>query len=73
MIAPVILPSQRRLAYGVHGVHRQVHNGVGALVTNRLRFHRWSRGKVVKWVQWFLDPMRTQARTATGVQLEDEG
>ena len=34
--------------------------------------HRWPRGKAVKWVQWFLDPIRIQARTATGVQLKDE-
>ena len=26
----------------------------------------------VRWVQWFLDPIRIQARTATGVALEEE-
>ena len=34
--------------------------------------HRWKRGKAVRWVQWFLDPIRIQARTATGVALEEE-
>ena len=29
-------------------------------------------GKGVRWVQWFLDPIRIQARTAAGVSLEDE-
>ena len=26
----------------------------------------------MRWVQWFLDPIGIQARTATGVALEDE-
>ena len=26
----------------------------------------------MRWVQWFLDPIRIQARTATGVALEEE-
>ena len=26
----------------------------------------------MRWVQWFLDPIRIQARIATGVALEDE-
>ena len=26
----------------------------------------------MRWVQWFLAPIRIQARTATGVALEEE-
>ena len=26
----------------------------------------------MRWVQWFLDPIRIQARTATGLALEEE-
>ena len=26
----------------------------------------------MRWVQWFLDPIRMEARTATGVALEEE-
>ena len=59
--------------YGLHGVHLQMHNGLGALAANLWRVHRWPRGKAAKWVQLFLDPMRIPARTATGVPLEDEG
>ena len=42
------------------------------LLTNMQRVHRWPRGKAVKSVQCFLDPIQIQARLATGVQLEDE-
>ena len=34
--------------------------------------HRWKRGKALRWVQWLLDPIPIQARTATDVALEDE-
>ena len=34
--------------------------------------HRWRRGKALRSVQWSLDPIRIQARIATGVALEDE-
>ena len=43
------------------------------LIVNSLHtVHRWKRGKAVRWVQWFLDPIQIQARTATGVALEEE-
>ena len=72
MICPIVRPAQRPPNYGLHGVHRQVHNGLSALVNSLHTVHRWKRGKAVRWVQWFLDPIRIQARTATGVALEEE-
>ena len=72
MICPIVRPAQRPPDYGLHGVHRQVHNGLSALVNSLHTVHRWKRGKAVRWVQWFLDPIRIQARTATGVALEEE-
>ena len=72
MICPIVRPAQRPPDYGLHGVHRQVHNGLSALVNSLHTVHRWKRGKAVTWVQWFLDPIRIQARTATGVALEEE-
>ena len=72
MICPIVRPAQRPPDYGLHGVHRQVHNGLSALVNSLQTVHRWKRGKAVRWVQWFLDPIRIQARTANGVALEEE-
>ena len=72
MICPIVRPAQRPPDYGLHGVHRQVHNGLSAFVNSLHTVHRWKRGKAVRWVQWFLDPIRMQARTATGVALEEE-
>ena len=72
MICPIVRLPQRPPNYGLHGVHRQVHNGLSALVNSLHTVHRWKRGKAVRWVQWFLDPIRIQARTATGVAFEDE-
>ena len=72
MICPIVRPPQGPPDYGLHGVHRQVHNGLLALVNSLHTVHRWKRGKGLRWVQWFLDPIRIQARTATGVALEDE-
>ena len=72
IICPIVRPAQRPPDYGLHGVHRQVHNGLSALVNSLHTVHRWKRGKAVRWVQWFLDPIRIQARTATGVALEEE-
>ena len=72
MICPIVRPPQRPPNYGLHGVHRQVHNGLSALVNSLHTMHQWKRGKAVRWVQWFLDPIRIQARTATGVASEDE-
>ena len=72
MICPIVRPPQRPPDYGLHGVHRQVHNGLSALVNSLHTVHRCKRGKAVRWVQWFLDPIRIHARTATGVALEEE-
>ena len=72
MICPIVRPPQRPPDYGLHGVHRQVHNGLSALLTSLQTVHRWKKGKGVRWVQWFLDPIRIQARTATGVASEDK-
>ena len=72
MICPIVRPPQRPPDYGLHGVHEQVHNGLSALVNSLHTVHRWKRGKAVRWVQWFLDCIRIQARTATGVALEEE-
>ena len=58
MICPIVRPAQRPPDYGLHGVHRQVHNGLSALVNSLHTVHRWKRGKAVRWVQWFLDPIR---------------
>ena len=69
MICPIVRPPQRPPDYGVHGVHRQVHTGLSALVNS---LHTVHRRKAVRWVQWFLDPIRIQARTATGVAFEEE-
>ena len=65
-------PPVRPPDFGLHGVHRQVHNGLLALVNSLHTVHRWKKGKAVRWVQWFLDPIQIQARTATGVALEEE-
>ena len=72
MICLIVRPPQRPPDYGLHGVQRQVHNGLSALVNSLHTVHRWKRGKAVRWVQWFLDPILIQARAATGVALEEE-
>ena len=72
MICAIVRPPQRPPDYGLHGVHRQVHNGLSALLNSLHTVHRWKRGKAVRWVQWFLDPIRIQARTANGVVLEEQ-
>ena len=72
MICPIVRLPQRPPDYGLHGVHRQVHNGLSAPVNSHHTVHRLKRRKAVRWVQWFLDPIRIQARTATGVALEEE-
>ena len=72
MICPIVRPPQRPPDHGLHGVRRQVHNGLSALVNSLHTVHRWKRGKAVRWVQWFLDPILIQAWTASGVALEEE-
>ena len=44
MICPIVRPPKRHPDYGLHGVHRQVHNGLSALVHSLHTVHRWKKG-----------------------------
>ena len=48
IICPIVRPPQRPPDYGLHGVHRQVHNGLSALVHSLHTVHRWKKAKAVR-------------------------
>ena len=51
MTLRAILPHQRPPGYGLYGVHCA---GIG-LVQAMMGHHGWTKGRVLRWVQWFLD------------------
>ena len=73
MCFPCIPPVQRPCDYGLHGVHKNLHDGLTGVTSGLVKWHGWSKLRAHRWVQWFLDPIRVDSRTAIAEQCEVEG
>ena len=66
-----IPPSARVPDYGLHGVHRVVVNGLHGLLDALQEHHGWSKKVACRWVQFYLNPVRLAARTASAQECEE--
>ena len=58
MICPIVRPAQRPLDYGLHGVHRQVHNGLSKMG----EAHKACEMNVTLWAHLWIDHLLGWAR-----------
>ena len=72
VVLSAVKPKQRPPEYGLHGAHRMVCCGCTGLYNALRDQHAFTEKRASEWVQFYLDPIRIQARTVTAQVVAGE-
>ena len=72
VVLNAVKPKQRPPEYGLHGAHRMVCCGCTGLYNALRDQHAFTEKRASEWVQFYLDPIRIQARTVTAKDVVGE-
>ena len=72
VVLSAVKPKQRPPEYGLHGAHRMVCCGCTGLYNALRDQHAFTEKRASEWVQFYLDPIRIQARTVTAQDVVGE-